>query len=136
MCTSDNLLAISHQRDVAAYTLIGGGLKWKVSGKLPGKEHQIYPSGLAADDQGLLFVCDVKNKCVYMLYARDGAYLGVVVRKGEQGLNIPSDIAWHKESASLVIANYVKGECFSLRIFARQDCNASLVVYPPVSLRV
>ena len=86
MCTSGDLLVItSHNDGVFAYTLDGGELKWRVSGQLPGMQHEIWTYGVAADDQGHLFVCDIRKECVHVLSARDGGHLGVVVRVGGGG---------------------------------------------------
>ena len=106
---------------VFAHTLNGGELKWRVSGKPPGIECDMDARGVVADEQGHLFVCDYNNRCVHLLSATDGVHLGVVVRKGEKGLGKPKEVAWHEESASLVVAHYKDAGCFILSVFSRHD---------------
>ena len=98
-----------------------GELKWRVSGKPPGIEFHMDARGVVADEQGHLFVCDYNNRCVHLLSATDGVHLGVVVRKGEKGLGKPKEVAWHEESASLVVAHYKDTGCFILSVFSRHD---------------
>ena len=86
MCISGDLLVVARLIDgVFAYTLDGGELKWRVSGRLSGMQDEICAVGVRADKQGLLFVCDFINECVHMLSVRDGTHLEVVGRKGEGG---------------------------------------------------
>ena len=121
-CPSLDLLVVTRNKEgVFAYTLRGGELNWRVSGKLPGMELEIYASGITADEQGHLFVCDIRNRCVHMLSVRDGAHLRVVVREGEVGLVYPYPVAWHSESASLVVAHYKKDAVLYLSTFSCQD---------------
>ena len=121
MCTSGDVLVVTKGSEgVFTYNLDGGELKWKVSGKLPGMQHDIFVHGVTADDQGHLFVCDGNNRCVHALFARDGKHLGVVVREGEQGLGKPYMAPWYSESASLLVANVRDGVCH-LSVFSHQD---------------
>ena len=106
MCTSGDLLVVARLDDgVFAYTLDGGELKWKVSGKLPEMEREIDARGPTADEEGRLFVCDINNMCVHALSALDGTHLGVVLRKGEDDVGLPYKVIWHNESASLIVAH-------------------------------
>ena len=118
MCTSHDLLVVARGEGVFCYTLDGGELKWRVSGKLPGMEHEIKAWGVTADEQGCLFVCDVNNKCVHVLSARDGTHLGVVAREGEEGVGEPCNVTWHQESKSLVVA-HKKYDVYHLSILSR-----------------
>ena len=125
MCTSGDLLVVARGHDgVFAYTLDGGELKWKVSGRLLEMQLDIYVHGVTADDQGHLFVCDVKNRCVHALFGPDGKHLGMVVREEEQGLGKPYMAAWHSDSASLVVANVrVEVSKYLLSVISHQDQN-------------
>ena len=105
---------------VFAYNL-RGELKWRMSAELPGMQHNVSARRVVADDQGHLFINDVINKCVHILSARNGAYLGVVVREGDWGIGTPAEIAWHSESASLVVAHHHKDGVYHLSVFSRQD---------------
>ena len=120
MCTSDDLLVVAMMwKDVLTYTLDGGELKWKVSGKLPEMEHTTDDCRVTADDQGHLFLCDKKNSCVHALSVRDGKHLGVVVRKGQDGVGKPCNVTWHQESAFLIVAHERDG-VYHLSVFSRQ----------------
>ena len=119
MCTSGDLLvAIRWEEGIFAHTLPGGELRWMVSGKLPGMQDEICALGVTADDQGHLFACDRENRCVHVLSVRDGTHLGVVVREGDEGVGEPDRVAWHSDSASLIVAN-LKDELLSF--FFGQD---------------
>ena len=121
MCTSGDLLVVARGGyGVFAHTLDGGELKWKVSGKLPGMEHEIKACRVAAGKQGHLFVYDIMNKCVHVLSARDGTHLGVVVREGQDGVGIPCKVAWHSESASLSAVHW-KDKAYHLSVFSGQN---------------
>ena len=121
MCTScDPLVITSYGEGVFAYTLDGGELKWRVSGKLPGMEHEIHAYGVTADEQGHLFVSDWENECVHVLSARNGTHLGVVVREGQEGVGTPNNVAWHSESASLIVVHW-KDAFYHLSVFSGQD---------------
>ena len=112
---------ISRERDgVFTYTLDGGELKWSVSGKLPGMQWEIMASRVTADEREHLFVCDGMNKCVHVLSARDGTHLGVVVWEVEEGLGTPHNVAWHSESASLIVVHW-KDAVYHLSVFSGQD---------------
>ena len=124
MCTSDNLLVVtSYDEGVFAYHLNGFNWEkghkwiWRVSGKLPGMQHEIRASGVTTDGQGHLFICDFNNKCVHALSIQGGKHLGVVVREGEEGLGTPYKVTWHRESASLVVINEKDG-VYHLSIFS------------------
>ena len=122
MCTSRDLqLIASFYEGVFAYTLPGGELKWRVSGKLPEMMKKIEAKRLTADDQGHLFVCDQGNDCVHALSARDGSHLGVVVREGEEGVRTPYNVTWHQESKSLVVAHQKDNTYWHLSVFSRQE---------------
>ena len=65
MCTSRGMLVVTRGREgVFCYTLDGGELKWRVSGRLRRVEHEIAAGVVTADEQDHLFVCDFNNKCV------------------------------------------------------------------------
>ena len=140
MCTSHDLMVVARGFDrvltflkgdggisegVFTYSLPGGELKWKVSGKLPGMQREINARGVTADEQGHLFVCGVNNRCVHLLSARDGTHLGVVVRKGQEVVGKPTDVTWHQESKSLVMAHVTKSKgnisIWHLSIFSCQE---------------
>ena len=119
MCTSGDLLVLTRRDEgVFAYTLDGGELKWRASRKLPGMQHDIDASGVAAHDQGHLLVCDESNRCVHMLSERNGMHLGVVLREEEEGVGRLWNVAWHRESASLIVAHMKDGVNY-LRVFCR-----------------
>ena len=121
MCTSHDVLVISRGFEgVFDHTLNREELKWRVSGKPPGIESDMDTRGVVADGQGHLFVCDYNNRCVHLLSATDGVHLGVVVKKGENGLGKPKEVAWHGDSASLVVAHYNHTGCFILSVFSRK----------------
>ena len=122
MCSpSRDLLVVTRYKEgVFCYTLDGGQLKWKVSGKLPGMDWDIDARGVTADGQRHLFVCDESNRCVHMLSTTDGAHLGVVVRALLEGVGNPREVTWHGESASLVVAHEKDAECYFLSVFSRQ----------------
>ena len=121
MCTLDDLLVVARESDgVFAYALDGGELKWNVSGKLPGMQLDIDADRVTADEQGHLFESDGENRCVHVLSARDGIPPGVVARVGEQGVGEPDRVAWHGESASLIVA-HEKDEVYHLSVFSCQD---------------
>ena len=121
MCTSHDLMVVNRYKyGVFAYTLDGGELKWRVSGKLPGMEHEIHAYGITADEQGHLFVTDWENECIHALSVRDGTHLGVVVRKGQEGVGEPHEIIWHNESASLIFTHKTRknGEPWDVSILS------------------
>ena len=122
MCipSRDLLVVTRYKEGVFCYTLKGGELKWRVSGKLPQMEWDIDARGVAADDQGHLFVCDESNRCVHLLSATDGTHLGVVVRALVEGVGKPREVAWHGESASLVVAHEKDADCYFLSVFSCQ----------------
>ena len=118
MHASHELLVITRWDEGVFAYILGGGLKWKVSGKPPGMKYVMDASGIAADEQGHLFICDESNRCVHMLSARDGSHLGLVVRKGQEGIGNPRSVAWHQISVSLVVF-HEKGGVYHLSIFPR-----------------
>ena len=119
MCTSHDLLVVTRGREgVFCYTLDGGELMWKVSGKLPGMRVEICALGVTADDQGHLFFCNKSNECVHALSAQDGTHLGVVAREGEECVGQPWNVTWHQESKSLVVA-HEKQYVYHLSILSR-----------------
>ena len=121
MCTSGDLLVVTrYQKGVFAFSLRGGQCKWRVSGKLPGMQQEMNAVRVAADEQGHLFINDGNNKCVHVLSARNGAHLGLMVRKGELGIGTPKEVTWHRQSASLVVAHEKNG-VYHLSVFFRQD---------------
>ena len=125
MCTSCDMLVVSRGDGVFGYTLNGGELKWRVSGKLPGMQHEIDARGVTADEQGHLFVCDENSHCFHALSARDGIHQGVVVRKGQEGVGEPFKVTWHQDSESLVVAHVTKSKgdisIWHLSVFSRQQ---------------
>ena len=121
MSTSHDLLVVTRRGDgVFCYTLDGGELKWRVSGKLSEMEHEIEAWGVTADYQRRLFACDVNNKCVHALSVRDGTHLGVVAREGVEDVGKPCKVTWHQESKSLVVA-HKKDRLYHLSVFSRQQ---------------
>ena len=106
MCTSGDFLVTSRcDEGVFGYPLRGvGELNWTVSGKPPGMDWEMVASEVAADEQGHLFVSDYSNSCLHLLSVRDGEYLGVL-KSDELDVGKPKEVAWHSESASLVVAH-------------------------------
>ena len=121
MCSpSRDLLVVTRYKEgVFCYTL-KGELKWRVSGKLRQMELDIDARGVTADDQGHLFVCDESNRCVHLLSATDGTHLGVVVKALVEGVGKPREVAWHQESASLVVAHEKDADYYFLSVFSCQ----------------
>ena len=120
MCTSNDILVIlKSNKDVCAYLLNESELKRRVSGELPGMEYCMFPTGIAVDEQGYLYVCDNNNRCVHILSDQDGTHLGVAVKEGMQGVGIPYTVAWHSDSASFIVG-HEKGKFYHLNIFSRQ----------------
>ena len=75
--------------------------------------------GIAADEQGHLYVCDADNKCVQM-FSLNGDYLGSVLRYGEQNLGIPNRICWCHKMSSLVVAHQEKYGRFYIDVFTKE----------------
>ena len=91
-----------------------------MSGKLPGMMFNIAVREVTADDRGHVFVCDSSNKYIHVLSTRDGSHLGVAAGEGEEGVGRPCKVAWHGESASLIVADQ-RDIVYHLNVFSRQD---------------
>ena len=118
MCTSGDLLVIARYCEgVFAYTQRSGQLKWKVAGELPGIR-LVGILGVTADEQGHLYVCSEVCTGVLMLSALDGSYLGMVLSEGVGSITTPYRIAWHRESASLILDHQSDGDRH-LSVFSR-----------------
>ena len=121
MCTSGDLLVIARYCEgVFAYTQRSGQLKWKVLGELP-EIRLVGVLGVTADDQGHLYVCSEVCTGVLMLSARDGSYLGMVLSNGAESIERPFRIAWHRESASLILNHREAGVDQHLSVFSCQN---------------
>ncbi len=94
---------------IRCYSKDSGKLLWKVEGKLPGMGEQMKPDGITTDGEGLLFVTDLKNKCIHQ-FSADGEYVGVLLRKGEEGLGFPGCVQWNETNSSLVVAHVKDGQ--------------------------
>ena len=93
LVTAESLMGIK------AYDLSSGTVEWEKN--IPG----MTKSAMISDGHGHLFVSDKDNKCIHMLSASDGHYLGYLVKRGDQGLGSPSRAAWSEEKSSLIIAH-------------------------------
>ena len=62
----------------------------------------------------VISVCD-GNNCIQMFCVRDGAYMGAVMRQGEQRLRNPGKIEWCEATSSLVVAHIKENQqCISV----------------------
>ena len=75
----------------------------------------INAGGVTANGGGQLLVCDINNACIQML-SMNGAFLGTVLRSGDQRLGNPLRIRWCSKTETLVIAHEKQGLC-SISIF-------------------
>ena len=75
---------------VAAYEVTSNNLEWKLEGKLPFTEKEMYASGITTDGSVRLFVHDMRNACVHV-FTSSGNYRGVLLRERELwGLSVIS----------------------------------------------
>ncbi len=98
------LVTTDQSSGICAYNTETNSLVWSVGLKLPGTDTNLDAVGVTSDGKGYLFVCDHSNRCVRMLRASDGRYLGAVLGE-EEGLGRPWRIAWHEASDSLVVGH-------------------------------
>ena len=94
---------------VQVYNLKTNKLEWSVEGRLPGMDKAIKATGVTADDDGHIFVCDDNNECIQMFHVADGRYLGTLIQKGEKGLGNPCRIRWCNRISSFVIIHGKNG---------------------------
>ena len=87
---------------------------WAVKGRIRGMKNKIHACGLATDENGHLFVCDISNSCI-QLFDMDGKYLGVLLHEGEQGLGKPQWVRWSSDTKSLNVA-HVKNQKWFLSV--------------------
>ena len=66
-------------------------------------QHVICAHGVASNGCGCIFVCDWNNECIHMFSVKDGRYMGVVIKEGEQGLRKPREIRWCETTSLLVV---------------------------------
>ena len=110
------LLITTHNRGgVHAYLAGTDDLEWCVRGRQPGMDSVINAGGVTANGGGQLLVCDINNACIQML-SMNGAFLGTVLRSGDQRLGNPLRIRWCSKTETLVIAHEKQGLC-SISIF-------------------
>ena len=79
-------------------------IKWTCN-RLPDKEENFKPYGVATDHHGHLFVCDEGNACIQIFSVKDGKYLGSLIKSREQGLGVPRWIRWSKDAKSLIVSH-------------------------------
>ena len=97
------LLVTTRGKDgITAYNIDSDKLQWSVKGKLPGMETVLNAWGLATDGYGHLFVCDYDSACIHKFSAR-GAYVGAVLKKGDQGFGQPWGINCYARSSLIVV---------------------------------
>ena len=96
---------------VFAYNTVRDKLEWKADGKPPGMKKNMKATGATTDGRGHLFVGDwmYGNKCIQMLSASDGQYLGCLMNDVE-GLGHPGKICWCEKTSSLVAACSLSGK--------------------------
>ena len=79
-------------------------LEWSVSGKINGLENALDVSKITSDNNGSIFVCDKDNNCVLEFSFR-GENVSILVRKGNQGVGVPTRVLWSKASSSLIVTH-------------------------------
>ena len=107
---SETLVFIAADQDgVFAYCLQSGALKW-LAKDVPFRDNtnHLYATDVATDGRDKIFVCDDGNGCIHV-FSPDGAYVGDLIRRGEQGLGSPFKISWSDKNKSLLVAHKKDG---------------------------
>ena len=98
------LLVIADSQDsVSAYSLITGVVEWQIQGLIGNLKEKMVPSATAADEQGHLYVCDSRNKCIHCIDTTSGKYLETLLQYEED--KMPLRIRWCKIRSSLIVTS-------------------------------
>ena len=114
------LITTQGENGIYCHNLKTGNMEWFAKGKMGYLVWQMDLSGVTTDRHGRLFVCDTNNNCIQM-FRTDGSYLGVLLRKGEQGLGSPHLISYCLKFSSLIVTQTTNAfKYYYLRVYSVQ----------------
>ena len=103
-----------------------GRLEWNMKGELPGMKHSMCAEGVTTDGRGHIYVCDVRNKYIYMFTT--AGFKKVIWKDTEGTLGRPLRIQWCEKTLSLNVIHMLDGQYKISKI----RVNTEVTAVPPL----